>query len=112
MQVKDGAKTYDVVFVCSTSAPDPYRLVNNKAYPQVVSDYRHTFDRLGSLSCDIFLASHGSFFHLADKMDQLAAQSVFNPFIDPKGYQKFLAETEKAFREKLQKQTRAAAGSD
>jgi metallo-beta-lactamase class B len=112
MQVKDGGKTYDVVFVCSTTAPDPYRLVNNKAYPQIVADYVHTFARLGTLPCDVFLAPHGSFFHLADKMDQLKAGSIPNPFIDPKGYQKFLAESEKAFRQKLQKQTRAAAGPD
>lgn len=112
MQVKDGAKTYDVVFVCSTTAPDPYRLVNNKAYPQIVTDYVHTFARLGTLPCDVFLASHGSFFHLADKMDQIATQSNPNPFIDPKGYQRFLADSEKAFRQKLQKQTRAASGSD
>jgi metallo-beta-lactamase class B len=112
MQVKDGAKTYDVVFVCSTTAPGSYRLVNNKAYPQIVTDYVHTFARLGTLPCDVFLAPHGSLFHLADKMDQLATQSNPNPFIDPKGYQKFLAESEKAFRQKLQKQTRAASGSD
>jgi metallo-beta-lactamase class B len=112
MQVKDGAKNYDVVFVCSTTAPDPYRLVNNKAYPQIVSDYRHTFDRLGSLSCDIFLAPHGSFFRLQDKMNRLRAGLFPNPFIDPQGYQKFLADSERAFREKLQKQTRTAAGAD
>jgi metallo-beta-lactamase class B len=112
MQTTEGSRKYDVVFVCSTTSPDPYRLVNNKAYPQIVSDYRHTFDRLGSLSCDIFLAPHGSFFQLQDKMIRLKAGVFPNPFIDPHGYQKFLADSEKGFREKLQKQTRAAARSD
>jgi metallo-beta-lactamase class B len=112
MQVHEGSKTYDVVFLCSTTAPDPYRLVNNKAYPQIVTDYVHTFARLGALPCDVFLAPHGSLFHLQEKVDRLNAGSVLNPFIDPPEYQRFLAESEKAFRQKLQKQTRAAAGSD
>jgi metallo-beta-lactamase class B len=112
MQAQERGRTYDVVFFCSTSAPDPYRLVNNKAYPQIVTDYVHTFARLGALPCDVFLGPHGSFFHLQEKMDRLNAGSVLNPFIDPPEYQTFLAESENAFRQKLQKQTRAAAGSD
>jgi metallo-beta-lactamase class B len=108
MQVKDGAKNYDVVFLCSTTAPDPYRLVNNTAYPQIVADYSHTFARLGGLPCDIFLGAHGSFFHLTDKMNELKAQTFPNPFIDPKGYQRFLAESEKAFRQRLQGQIQAS----
>jgi metallo-beta-lactamase class B len=109
MQVQERDRTYDVVFLCSTSAPAPYQLVNNKAYPQIVSDYVHTFDRLGTLPCHVFLAAHGSFFHLQDKMDRLHAGSVLNPFVDPPEYQRFLAQSQQAFRQKLQEQTRAAS---
>jgi metallo-beta-lactamase class B len=103
-------RQYDVVFLCSTSAPDPYRLVNNKDYPDIVSDYRHTFDRLGTLSCDVLLAPHGSMFHLKDKMEQLKLRNYPNPFIDPPEYQKFLAQSEKEFQKKLQEQIEAAPG--
>jgi metallo-beta-lactamase class B len=109
MQVTEGSKKYDVVFLCSTTAPD-YQLVNNKAYPQIAADYERTFTRLKILPCDVFLAPHGSMFHLHDKLNQLKARSNPNPFIDPEGYRSFLAESEKAFREKLEEQTRAASG--
>lgn len=109
MQVMDGGKKYDVVFLCSTTAPG-YQLVKNKAYPQIAADYERTFTRLKILPCDIFLAPHGSMFHLHDKLNQLRAGSNPNPFIDPEGYRSFLAESEKAFRQKLQEQTRAASG--
>ncbi|HEY6308911.1 MAG TPA: subclass B3 metallo-beta-lactamase [Candidatus Angelobacter sp.] len=109
MQVQERTRTYDVVFLCSTTAPAGYQLVNNKAYPQIVTDYVHTFARLGTLPCDVFLAAHGSFFHLQDKTDRLKAGSVLNPFVDPPEYQRFLAQSEQAFRQKLQEQTRAAS---
>ncbi len=108
MQVADGGRTYDVVFLCSTSVPAHYRLVNNKAYPQIASDYDRTFARLGSLPCDVFLAPHGSLFHLKEKMDELQIRGI-NPFINPREYQKFLAGSEREFKQKLEEQVRAAA---
>lgn len=109
MQVTEGGKIYNVVFVCSTTAPPEYRLVNNKAYPHIASDYEQTFAKLRNLPCDVFLASHGSFFHLADKMNQRKTKATSNPFIDPERYRQFLADSEKAFKQKLQEQTRAAS---
>jgi len=110
MQVTERARKRDVVFVCSTTAPERYKLVNNWAYPQIASDYEHTFARLGSLPCDVFLAPHGSLFHLKDKMNQREAYPGNpNPFIDPVGYKKFLADSEKAFKQKLDGQVRAAS---
>src|SRR6266550_7872176 len=42
MKVTDGGKSYDVVFIGSTTAPE-YVLVNNSKYPNIVSDYKYTF---------------------------------------------------------------------
>src|SRR5215469_7429426 len=90
MTVTQGGKKYDVVFLCSTSTPDGYRLVNNKAYPQIASDYEHSFARLKHLPCDIFLGAHGTFFHLREKYARLKAGARTNPFVDPDGFRWFV----------------------
>ena len=60
MPVSDRGKTYQVVFYCSTSVVD--KLVNNAAYPNIVSDYERSFAELRKMPCDIFLAPHAGFF--------------------------------------------------
>ncbi|MGH9697077.1 MAG: subclass B3 metallo-beta-lactamase [Bryobacteraceae bacterium] len=104
--VTDRGKTYNVVFVCSTTAPG-YKLAGNKKYPEIAQDYEHTFKILRSLPCDIFLASHGSFFDLTGKRKRLESAKI-NPFIDPDGYRAFLDRTERDFRSSLAAQSRRA----
>ena len=103
MKVTEGSKSYDVVFIGSTTAPE-YVLVNNSKYPNIVSDYEYTFRLLRSLHCDVFLGPHGSFFHLKEKSGRLARGVSPNPFIEGKSYQEFLNRTEKDFLELLSKQ--------
>jgi metallo-beta-lactamase class B len=102
-RVEEGGKRYDVIFAGSTTAPG-YRLVNNPNYPNIVDDYVYTFRLLKSLPCDVFLAPHGSFFSLGEKMRRIAAGEESNPFIDPAGYQRFIKRTESAFLEQLRKE--------
>ncbi len=113
MKVKDGGKEYDVVFVGSTSAPG-YKLVNNADYPGIVADYEKTFRLLKSLPCDVFLAAHGSIYGMLEKVKLLEQGTVKleqgknpNPFIDPAGYQKYLAESEKSFKKLLASQSQS-----
>lgn len=103
IKVKDGAKTYDVVFVGSTSAPG-YQLVDNPKYPNIVADYQRSFSLLKSLPCDVFLGPHGSFFGLLDKAAKLEQGAKTNPFIDPQGYRRYLETSEKNFYEQLKKE--------
>ncbi|MFL6275500.1 MAG: subclass B3 metallo-beta-lactamase [Blastocatellia bacterium] len=103
MEVKDGGKTYNVVFIGSTSAPD-YKLVNNAKYPKIVADYQRTFRVLESLPCDVFLGPHGSMFGLLDKMAKREQGAAANPFIDPQGYRQFVEESKKSFYEQLKAQ--------
>ena len=112
MTANEGGRKYDVVFLCSISAPSGYRLVNNKAYPQIVSDYEHSFVRLKQLPCDVFLGSHGTFFHLKEKKARLKAGARPNPFIYPDGYRWFVAASEREFHQLLQEQRRAAAAGN
>ena len=110
MKVHDGGKDYNVVFVGSTTVPG-YKLVDNKEYPTIADDYARTFRVLKSLPCDVFLASHGSFFDLEQKSKLLAAGKQPNPFVDAEGYKKFLQDTESDFKTKLNAQS-PAAGSE
>jgi metallo-beta-lactamase class B len=103
MRVKEGGRSYDVVFVGSTTVPG-YKLVGNPDYPDIAEDYARSFRVLKRLPCDVFLGSHGNFYSMLEKMKLLAQGKRPNPFIDRRGYWTFLAETEKAFREQLKRE--------
>jgi metallo-beta-lactamase class B len=103
MKVKEGLKLYDAVFVGSSTVPG-YKLVDNPQYPTIAADYERTFRVLRNLPCDVFLASHGSFYSMLEKKKLLALGKKPNPFIDVHGYRRFIAQTERAFREELRRQ--------
>lgn len=103
MKVAEGEKTYDVVIVGSPNVNPGYKLVNNAEYPRIKEDYERTFRVLKSLPCDIFLGAHGSYFGLEAKY-AAREHGKGNPFIDPEGYKRYVAETEQAFRGELAKQ--------
>ena len=84
-----------------------YKLVHNDTYPQIAKDYQRMFDVLKALPCDIFLGAHGSYFGLQEKYPLMRSGGV-NPFIDPAGYKKFVAQKEQDFRTELARQTLAA----
>jgi metallo-beta-lactamase class B len=99
---KEAKVKYDVVFICSTSAPG-YNLIDNKKYPNIISDYNTTFERLKKLKVDIFLASHGNAYELSDKIARMKA-SGSNPFVDREGYFAYLKRSEENFRNLLRVQ--------
>ena len=107
MKVTDGGKTYDVVIVGSPNVNPGYKLVHNQEYPQIAEDYERMWRVLKSLPCDIFLGAHGAYFGLEEKY-ALLKDGAKNPFIDPDGYKKVVAEKEQEFRAELAKQKAAA----
>lgn len=109
MTVKDGGRKREVVFVGSTTINEGVRLLDNPAYPNIASDYARTFRVLKSLRCDVFLASHASFFSMEEKMRRLERGDRTNPFIDPQGYRVFLAETEATYLKQLRQEREAKA---
>ena len=92
----EGGKTLHVVIVGSPNVNPGYKLVGNKAYPQIADDYRHGFQVLKSLPCDIFLGAHGAYFGLKEKYERFKAGDR-NAFIDPDGYRSYIADREQAF---------------
>jgi metallo-beta-lactamase class B len=107
MKVMDGGKSYNVVFVGSTSVNTGYKLVGNAEYPQIAQDYERTFKVLKGLPCDVFLGAHGIYFGMKEKIAKMKLGGP-NPFVDPAGYQSFVAEREQAFQKELAKQAAAA----
>jgi metallo-beta-lactamase class B len=109
MKVAEGGKSYNVVFVCSTSVLPGLKLIDNPKYPKVAEDFERTFQILKSLPCDIFLAPHASFYKGLDKAERLRKNATKNPFIDPDGYKAYLEHGEKTFRERLAAEKSGAA---
>ncbi len=103
MDATDGGKTYHVVIVGSPNVNEGFQLVHNTAYPEIADDFARTFQVLKSLPCDIFLGAHGAYYGMEQKYQRLKAGEA-NPFVDPAGYQAYVAEREKSYRDTLAKQ--------
>ncbi len=88
-----------------------YQLVDNKWYPEIADDFARTFYLLKKLPCDVFLGAHGGYYGMVEKYERARKDTQTNPFVDPEGYNAFVAEKEKAFRDKLAAQ-RPSPGRD
>jgi metallo-beta-lactamase class B len=102
MKIIDAGKKLNVLFFSSATSPG-YKFYGNPDFPDIIAVYEKTFTRLKTLTPDIFLASHGSFFSLLEKAERRGKDKT-NPFIEQETYKTYLADTEKDFREKLVKQ--------
>ena len=100
----EGGKTLHVVIVGSPNVNPGYKLVGNTAYPQIADDYRHEFQVLKSLPCDIFLGAHGAYFDMKAKYERFKAGD-HNAFIDPEGYRRYVADRQQAFESELKRQS-------
>jgi len=100
-EAAENGRKYKVVFASSVTTLD-YTFTNNAKYPSIAEDFRRTYATLKAIKADVFLSAHGGFFDLAEKAAKLRAGAKANPFIDPKGYQRFVARVTKQFEDKLQ----------
>jgi metallo-beta-lactamase class B len=107
MLVTEGGKTYNVVILGSPNLNPGYKLVDNSTYSQIAEDYERMWRVLKSLPCDIFLGAHGNYFGLEEKYP-LMKEGGGNPFVDPNGYKKYIAQKEQDFRTELARQKLAA----
>ena len=104
MDENESGRTLHVVIVGSPNVNPGYKLVRNAAYPQIAADYKHEFEVLKSLPCDIFLGAHGGYFDLTTKYERFKGGDR-NAFIDPAGYKAYIADREQAFEAELKKQS-------
>jgi metallo-beta-lactamase class B len=106
MQLTEGGKSLNAVIVGSPNVNPGYNLINDPNYPQMAADFKAEFPTLKSLPCDIFLGAHGLYFDLLAKVDRVKSGDK-NAFIDPSGYQAYIADRQQAFEEELAKQQQA-----
>ena len=106
MNETEAGRSLHVVIVGSPNVNPGYKLVGNTAYPQIADDYRHQFQVLKSLPCDVFLGAHGAYFDLKTKYERWKAGD-HNAFIDPEGYKQYIADRQQAFEAEMKRQTGA-----
>jgi metallo-beta-lactamase class B len=106
MDETEAGRTLHVVIVGSPNVNPGYKLVGNKAYPQIAADYQRQFAVLQSLPCDIFLGAHGGYFGLKEKYARWKAGDR-DAFIDPGGYKAYIADRRHAFEAELARQSAA-----
>ncbi len=99
----EGGRTLHVVVVGSPNVNPGYKLVHNTHYPRIADDYRHEFDVLKRLPCDIFLGAHGGYFGLTEKYARWKSGD-HSAFVDPAGYKAYVSEREHAFEAELARQ--------
>ncbi|RZK58917.1 MAG: subclass B3 metallo-beta-lactamase [Pedobacter sp.] len=100
LAVKDKAKTYKVLIANMPTIVTDKKFNEVDAYPNIEKDYARTLKAMKALSFDIWLASHANQFNLHQKHKPSAG---YNPtaFVDKKGYEKALADLQRAFDKKV-----------
>ena len=108
MTASEAGHDYQVVFVCSASVLEGYRLVDRPghppSYPGISEDYEKAFRVWQALPCDVFLGAHGQFFNLTEKRAAMEKGPPRNPFIDPAGYQEYIVQKDVDFETERKKQ--------
>jgi len=102
MRVHDQGRSLAVVFFPSANVNSGVRLSDNPRYPQIAGDFERSFAIWKGLPCDVFLADHGDFYGMKAKYRRLSGTEPQNPFIDPEGYRRFIADAEHRFRAQLE----------
>lgn len=101
--MRDGSAEQALI-ICSLSTLS-FDLVDNPDYPNIVSDYRRTYEVLNALPCDVFLGAHGRWFDLPGRRASVAAGNA-DAFVAPEACRAFLAERQRAFEQELARQAR------
>jgi metallo-beta-lactamase class B len=105
MEVAEAGPTLKAVIIGSPNVNPGYRLVNNVEYPNMAADYERTFAVLKGLPVDLFLGAHGGYYGMIEKQAKIGTgEGAANPFIDPEGYQHYVADRERAFLAEWEKQ--------
>ena len=109
MVTEEGGRSYNVVIAGGVRPNPNVSLVGNPEYPQISADFANAFATLKSLSADVFLAVHGSWFDLPEKAMARERGVRSNPFIDPQGYRDYIALFQRQYLDKLEADRASAA---
>jgi metallo-beta-lactamase class B len=98
--VREGGRTYNVVFACSYRAPATVT-------PDVEAEFTRTFKLVRTLPCDVPLGDHPAQYNMAAKYARVKPGAP-NPFVDPDGCWNEAEIQEAMFRAQLRLQQQAA----
>lgn len=99
MRIVEKGKPLDVLFACSVTVAGN-KLVGNKRYPGIVSDFRQTFAKLEGVQADIVLPFH------PESVD-LFARAKRGELVDRNVLPKMIADAKVAFEADLARQQKA-----
>ena len=105
MTTEENGRKYNVVFMGSVNINEGYRLIGDPNYPNRAEDFRNSIARLKEIPGEVFLGPHGFFFNLTEKIERMKRGETLNVFIDPEGYQEYIAAQEKVFQETMQRES-------
>ena len=108
MTATDRGRPLAVMIVGSPNVNPGFRLVGNARYPAIAEDYAAGFRTMAALPCELFLGAHGAYFGMAAKVARISAGGE-NPFVDPEGCRRYLANRQAAFERELARQRAEAA---
>lgn len=103
MPVSENGKKHTIMFACSlTTGGNP--LIGNTAYPNIVSDFRHSLAWLKSYKADILLTQHP---YNADELGKAARvkAGASNPFVNPGDLRRYVEAAERDFDAELAKES-------
>jgi metallo-beta-lactamase class B len=72
-----------------------------EAYPNITTDFDHTFATLKALPCDIFLGAHGGYFGLLNKLERRPNEGT-SVWVDAGGYREAVRKAESTYRKNLE----------
>ncbi|EBY9282654.1 HARLDQ motif MBL-fold protein [Salmonella enterica subsp. enterica] len=84
-----------LIYADSLATPD-YLLINNKNYPDLVTDIQSSFKTLAAQHVDIFIANKGDRFGLLEKRQQLRKGDT-QAFFDSNGLQQYVERSRQRF---------------
>ncbi|WP_395719085.1 subclass B3 metallo-beta-lactamase [Prosthecobacter sp.] len=94
----------NAVIIGSPNVNPGYILIGNTDYPAIATDYERTFRALKAQPVDLFLGAHGGYYGMNAKYARSIDAGATNPFVDPEGYHRYVADREKAFLTELARQ--------
>jgi metallo-beta-lactamase class B len=105
-----GTRVRQAMILCSNTVLPGYRLApGQESYPGITADFEKSYAFWRAAPCDVFLASHGKFFNMQAKREELLSQADGrSPFDDPDGCKAFFDASYTAFEAELAKQKAAA----
>jgi len=98
--LKENGKSYYTFIECSLNG----RFVQTlDQYPGILDDFRATYNKARTFPVELWVSSHASFYHMAEKYAKLEKRGPNdpNPFVDPEGYKAHVDEYEKSFEAAL-----------